>query len=274
MSHAIAGVATDNRYKDFLESAAEAAQRVLMIDYDGTVAPFATDRSRAFPYPRVPKLLDVVAKTCSTRVIIITGGPADRIGPLLGLRPSPETWGAYGLERLTADGRHQGVEIPDETFDALSQAEQLLKENGLEKSLEISPGAVAIHWRGFTAQEILEVRTKAYRILNPLAAHSGLVVADFDGGVEIRLASASTGDAVRSVLTEIDKDAAIAYLGDDTPDEDAFRILNGRGLTALVRPKYRFTAAQVWLRPPDDLVGFLNAWIAACGGGVTCAAAD
>src|SRR5262249_16129196 len=117
MSHAIAGASVDGRYKDFLELTAEAARRVLMIDYDGTVAPFATDRARAFPYPRVAKLLEIVMKQCRTRVIMITGGPAHRVGPLLGLHPAPETWGAYGLERLTCDGQHHGVEIPDATFD-------------------------------------------------------------------------------------------------------------------------------------------------------------
>jgi trehalose 6-phosphate phosphatase len=49
-------------------------------------------------------------------------------------------------------------------------------------------------------------------------------------------------------------------------DEGAFRVLNGRGLTVLVRPKSRFTAAQMWLRPPAELVGFLSDWKTTCGG--------
>src|SRR5262245_33165941 len=265
MSHAIAST-FDERYRSFFDRAATAAHRVLMIDYDGTVAPFSADRERAFPYPVVPTLLSQIVRMGGTRLIMVTGGRADRIRPLLGLEPAPETWGAYGLERLYPDSRYQGVEIADEAFDALSNAELLLEEEGLVKHLDVSPGGVAIHWRGFTSQQILEVRTEAYRILNPLATESGLVIADFDGGVEIRLPAASSGDAVRSILSEIDQDVPIAYLGDDTPDEDAFRVLNGRGLTALVRLKYRYTAAQLWLRPPDDLIEFLNAWITACGG--------
>jgi len=197
---------------------------------------------------------------------MITGGAAGRVGPLLGRQTTPEIWGAYGLERLGADGQYQGAEVSDNTLDALSRAEQLLEDCGLRQYLEVSPGGVAIHWRGLSAQEILDIRSVAYRALDPLAAHSGLVIADFDGGVELRLPGASSGDAVRTLLSEIDADTPVAYLGDDTPDEEAFRVLNGRGFTALVRPKYRFTAAQVWLRPPDDLVGFLNAWISSCGG--------
>jgi trehalose-phosphatase len=93
-----------------------------------------------------------------------------------------------------------------------------------------------------------------------------LVIAEFDHGVELRLRSANKGDAVRRLLQELDPNIPIAYLGDDPTDEDAFRALNGRGLTVLVGPKHRFTSAQIWLRPPDELKAFLNDWIRACGG--------
>ena len=65
------------------------------------------------------------------------------------------------------------------------------------------------------------------------------------------------------MLAEVDSRAPVAYLGDDVTDEEPFRSLNGRGLTVLVRPTYRFTAAQYWLRPPDDLQRFLHDWIRA-----------
>src|ERR1041385_5301476 len=263
MSHALSVV--DTKYRDFLEQVAGASRRVLMIDYDGTLAPFSNDRARAFPYPTIPRLLDEIMKGCRTRLILITGGPANRIGSLIGVNPSPETWGAYGLERLFPDGRHIGVEVPDETFEALSRAETLFNEEGFQEHVEINPGGVALHWRGLDANRVLRMRTVAYRILNPLATSAGLVVADFDGGVEIRLTCANSGDALRSLLSETENDVPVAYLGDDSPDEDAFRVLNGRGLTALVRTKQRFSAAQLWLRPPDELAAFLNSWIAACG---------
>jgi trehalose-phosphatase len=92
------------------------------------------------------------------------------------------------------------------------------------------------------------------------------VVSEFDGGVELRLRSANTGTVVKTILSEVKPEVPIAYLGDDTSDEDAFRTLNDRGLTVLVRPKHRFTAAQAWLRPPDEVVVFLRDWIQAAGG--------
>ena len=134
--------------------------------------------------------------------------------------------------------------------------------------IEARAGAVSVHWRGLQPAQILDVRTKAYNIFTPHTFHTGLLVADFEGGVELRLRSANKGDVVRTVLNEVSPDVPMAYLGDDKTDEEAFRVLNGRGLTVLVRPKHRFTAAQTWLRPPEELVHFLTTWIRSCRGAV------
>ena len=262
MSHAV----SVQDMRPFFRRVAAATKRVLLIDYDGTIAPFNADRARAVPHPGVPPLLNRIMKSCETRLVVLTGGSAARIPRLLNLDPAPETWGAYGLERIHSDGLYASVDIKDEDFDALAKAESILNEQHLGKYLEVSPGGVAVHWRGLESHEVLEIRTRAYRIMNSLASGNGLVIADFDGGVELRVPAASAADAIRSMLLETNVDSPIAYLGDDTPDEGAFRLLNGRGLTALVRQQYRFTAAEFWLRPPDDLVGFLKAWVYACGG--------
>jgi trehalose 6-phosphate phosphatase len=82
--------------------------------------------------------------------------------------------------------------------------------------------------------------------------------------LEIRARAADKGEAVRAFLEEIGADAPIAYLGDDNTDESAFKALQGRGLTVLVRPKWRTTAAQFWLKPPEELLDFLGLWLKNC----------
>ncbi len=41
-------------YGPFLERLRSAPTRVLLLDYDGTLAPFVVDRTLALPYPEVP----------------------------------------------------------------------------------------------------------------------------------------------------------------------------------------------------------------------------
>ncbi len=60
--------------------------------------------------------------------------------------------------------------------------------------------------------------------------------------------------------SETGSGAAVAYLGDDRTDEDAFRELNGKGLSVLVRKEQRPTAAEIWIEPPAELLDFLEKW--------------
>ena len=250
----------------FLQQLAKASQRVLLLDYDGTIAPFSAQRNRAFPYPAIPELLECIMSTCRTRLVLISGRAARDIPPLLGLNPHPEIRGSYGLERLEANGRYVLDHLSDATQQVLAVADTRLQSEGLGDVIEIKPGAVAVHWRGLKPAEMNEAKTAAFRILSPLGLAHHLLLTEFDGGLEMRQPTCSKGDVVNTVLSEHAANVAVAYLGDDVTDEDAFRALNGRGLSVLVRPKYRFTAAQMWIHPPEELVQFLSDWIHACGG--------
>jgi trehalose-phosphatase len=93
-----------------------------------------------------------------------------------------------------------------------------------------------------------------------------LSLLDFDGGMEIRVPAKNKGDAVRTILDETRGTYAAAYLGDDETDEDAFRAIKGKGLSILVREGARPTMADLWLKPPEELIQFLNSWLRACRG--------
>jgi trehalose-phosphatase len=82
----------------------------------------------------------------------------------------------------------------------------------------------------------------------------------FEGGIELRASGHTKANAVHAVLAETNEDCAVAYLGDDVTDEDAFRAVKPRGLAVLVRPELRKTAADVWLKPPHELASFLQMW--------------
>lgn len=250
----------------FFDELCGARSRVLLLDYDGTIAPFSVNRHQAFPYPTVPELIDSIMSTCRTSVVLISGRAAREIPPLLGLNPHPEIWGTYGIERLRADGQYSVGHVSDDAQRALVKADLWLQEEGgLDRLIELKPGAIAVHWRGLNPTQVEEVKAAAYRAMSPFASVD-LLLSEFDGGLELRPRTRSKADVVLALLSEHDPEAAVAYLGDDATDEEAFRALNGRGLTVLVRPKYRFSAAQRWIRPPEELVHFLTEWIRACGG--------
>lgn len=252
-------------YSAFFQQLKTATQRVLMLDYDGTLAPFNIDRTHAFPYPEVPSLLSEIMKG-GTRIVMVTGRPSRELVMLCGLYPHPEIWGSHGLERLMPNGNYSVAALPAKDEAALLQAADVIRNLGLEANLEMKPGGVAVHWRGLEAANVEQIRKRVAKQWQPLLKEHALRLLEFDGGLEIRVSNTDKGYAVNSILEGSSPDAVVAYLGDDLTDEDAFHALKDRGLTVLVRPQIRPTAADLWLKPPEELSEFLRRWLLTCGG--------
>ena len=250
----------------FFRTVARAPQSALLLDYDGTLAPFRRDRYRATPYHGVTELLQGIMDSGRTRVVIVSGRRAHELVPLLNLSPAPEIWGTHGREHLFSDGTYQQQDIDQETADALCEADQWIDGLHFHHMVEHKPGSLAVHWRGFTEQDANLVRGKVLLGWLPIADRACLTIDHFDGGVELRMGDCNKADAVRAILAETDVDAPVAYLGDDEWDEEVFHALRDRGLRVLVRPHWRETAADLWLRPPVQLLAFLNDWLEACRG--------
>jgi len=248
----------------FLQTVAQASHAVLLLDYDGTLAPFHAQRDQAYPYPGVALLLQEIVRNGRTRVVIVSGRDAPDVLPFLNIHPHPEVWGVHGLQRLETDGSMEMPHLDERTLDGLSDAERWLGYQKLRHIVEFKTGSIAVHWRGLSESDAESVRARVLLGWRPIAEYSGLDLLEFDGGVEVRAPEADKGDAVRDVLREIRPGTPVAYLGDDNTDESAFQAMQGRGISVLVRPIWRQTAALFWLQPPDELLDFLGLWLKAC----------
>ena len=247
-----------------LRAVARSPQSLLMLDYDGTIAPFRRDPEQAFPYAGVSPLLQQIVRTGKTRLVIISGRDASEVLPLLDIEPHPEIWGLHGLQRLKPNGNVELSPLDQATLAALVAAENWLLDRHLLHTAELKTGSIAVHWRGLTRCEVEAIQERVLPGWTVIAKETGLHLLEFNGGIEIKAHEADKGDAVRTILSEMNSDTPAAYLGDDTTDEHAFRAVNGRGLSVLVRPRRRRTAAQLWLTPPDEVLDLLNRWLRAC----------
>jgi len=245
----------------FLKQIPLVRERVLMLDYDGTLAPFQVRRERALPYPGVAAALKELLDGGGTRVVIVSGRRAEELVPLLGLERPPEIWGCHGWERLlsTGDIRKQPLSASDAA--ALDEAVRAAGDFVLGAArIERKTASIALHWRGLPVLHIARVRKQAEVIWSALAERDGMELLRFDGGIELRARGCNKQHAVKAVLSETGPDSAIAYLGDDVTDEDAFSVVKARGIGVLVRPEYRETGADVWIRPPHGLLSFIKHW--------------
>lgn len=252
--------------QSFLLSVSRAPQSLLMLDFDGTLAPFRKDRMTAFPYPGVTSLLQEIRATGKTRIVIVSGRDANEVIQLLAIEPHLEVWGCHGLQRIKVGGNLKVSALDERTWKALLVAEEWLVSQELQQVAELKTGSVAVHWRGLSENQAVDIHRRVMLGWSEIAQQYGLDLLHFDGGIEIRTTKANKGAAVRTLLGEIKSTVPAAYLGDDVTDEAAFATINGSGLSILVRPEWRPTAARLWLRPPRDVLDFLTRWLEACLG--------
>jgi trehalose-phosphatase len=244
----------------FWADLAGSRQSLLMLDYDGTIAPFVIRRDRAVPWPGVREALEAIISVGRTRVVVVSGRNAADLVPLLGLDPPPEIWGSHGGERIMPDGTHLLALLEQPFVTGLQEADAVLGQTGLPERFEIKPLGRAFHWRGLPEHQRTRAEETVTGSWRRVAEASGLELRRFDGGVELRVPGVDKGQVVDRLLEELGQGTVAAYLGDDLTDEDAFRALGTRGLSLLVREAYRTTAARLWLRPPDELLDFLRRW--------------
>lgn len=241
------------------------AGRTLIIDYDGTLAPFREDRDTAVPYPGVRRIIDGIMENGDCRVVVVSGRSIEDIKPLLGFKTHPEIWGSHGWEHMKPGVSYHVPDIDERYRRGLHEAYTWAETEGLASRCERKVACLAYHWRDRTLSPKPPEYDAVHGIWGEIADREGLLLGEFNGGIELRAPGRDKGTAVRAILQESPPDAAVAYLGDDRTDEDAFIALRGRGLTILVNETFHETAADLWLIPPRELLDFLSRWADACG---------
>jgi trehalose-phosphatase len=199
-------------------------------------------------------------KSGHTRLIVISGRVIDDLKQLLTFDRYPEMWGVHGAQQYLPDENITRLVIPRRVADELIEAEKWAKKEQLTSFIEKKPAGLAFNWQGRTDEEKEKVLNAMRKFKEQKPLKTSLVIHDIDDGVEMKSVEISKANAVKSILADLPIDSAIAYLGDNDTDEDAFQALAGRGLRVLVRAKTRATAADVRIDPPGELLEFLDRW--------------
>lgn len=246
----------------FLKSLKESShQRLIMLDYDGTLAPFVADPQCAIPYQGVVELLNAVSDIKKNRLVIVTGRNAPDILKFLPLNHPFEVFGGHGAERLTHHGELIRVSLHHAAEKAFVEFKEWAVNSGLERCVEEKYGSIAFHTRGLPEEKVSSSLHPAKRKMKELAQTASLEVKDFDGGIELKVPYINKGKVVDTLVSEAGPHTLSTYLGDDLTDEDAFKALGDRGVSVLVRPTLRPTAADSWIIPPDELKMWLARFI-------------
>ncbi len=246
----------------FFEDLPRRHHRLLLLDYDGTLAPFTPNRLEAFPAPRIIPPLEDIIGAGRTRVVFVSGRDSEELVQLLGLKNPVEIWGCHGREYRGPDGRTRVLGVSAQAQESLREGfEAARAAAGSPERAEYKTGCATVHWRGMSPREREHILEAVLPVWRGLAARHGFDIKDFDGGIELCVPGRTKGDAVESILAEYPGETpATAFLGDDLTDEDGFAALGARGLSVLVRNEPRSTRAQARITMPAGVVEFLQKW--------------
>jgi trehalose-phosphatase len=210
----------------------------------------------------VEERLATLSTLSQVRLVLVSGRSARELHDLLRPDIRAEIWGSHGRERLRSGGTYELFPLSPVEQAALEQVGLEMSALRFSETLEVKPASLAVHWRSCEPVMQERIRSLVQSVFTRIGQPAGLHLLPFDGGLELRSIDRTKGTAVEEILDDEPEDVPVAYLGDDLTDEDAFVAVGNKGYSILVRSEVRPSFARYWLHPPDELLDFLDAWIA------------
>jgi len=250
-------------HDDDLRGELRGKRPVIFLDYDGTLTPIVDDPDAAILSDRMRATIKDLARHHT--VAIVSGRDVATMRRLVRL-DNLFYAGSHGFEISGPEGWHDTVEQGVDALPELDRAEAELRE-ALEaiagSAVERKRFSIAVHYRRAAASDV----TRIEQVVDDIAARHRELRKGYGKKVFRLLPDIEwdKGHAVMWLLGQLgleQKDVLPLYIGDDLTDEDAFRVLRGRGLGIVVRGEdmARPTAARYALFDPDDVRRFL-AWL-------------
>jgi len=240
----------------------KAGKRCILLDYDGTLAPYQKMPSLAVPSDELIQLLEQLNANPSNEIVIISGRDANTLEKWLG-RLSLNMIAEHGAcVKYKEDEWKEQVPIDAEWKEQVRPLMQLFVDRCAGSFIEEKRSTIAWHYRN-TNQELGFTRSRELRnSLLQLTANTSLQVIDGNKVLEVRMIGVDKGAAAINMLTALEPDF-ILCIGDDATDEDMFRALRDKAYT--IKIGRANTSAQYTILSQKEVFPFLRRFIEPVG---------
>jgi trehalose 6-phosphate synthase/phosphatase len=210
-----------------------AKNRLLLLDYDGTLVPFSRIPSEAAPDNAVKDLLSRLAADSRNHVVIISGRDVASLDRWLGQLPVSLVAEHGASFKMRNAGWQQLVSVSDLWKDEIRRVMQLFVLRCAGSFVEEKTNTIAWHYRNTQTGLGFSRSRELLNTLSQLIQNTTLQVIDGNKVVEVRIGGFDKGATALKIINEMDPDFVLC-MGDDTTDEDMFKALEGEAYTIKV----------------------------------------
>jgi len=205
------------------ENYASARERLILLDYDGTLVPFATRPVDARPDDALLSLLHKLGVSPGNTVVILSGRDKDILEGWFGTLPV-KIVAEHGVWFFHGSTWKLIEPLDSEWTDAIRPVLEMYVDRTPKSFIEEKEFSLAWHYRKVNSEFITTRVRELTTDLIGLTANMDLQVLEGNKVVEIRNSGINKGRAALQWITDRKWDFILA-IGDDRTDEDMFRVL-------------------------------------------------
>jgi trehalose 6-phosphate synthase/phosphatase len=224
---------------EFRDAYLQTARRLLVLDYDGTLVPFAKRPQQAVPPQAVLDLLTALASDPKNRVALISGRSAENLDHWFGKVPKLRLVAEHGAELKTPPASSWESLHPQASTDWKPTVMPIL-----EHFVDRTPGsfveekkyALVWHYRMAEPEFGEWLANELVSMLEASLAETELRAFRGEKIVEVKPVWANKGEAIERLLRDFPGPDFIFAAGDDRTDEDLFERAPSNSWTVHVGP--------------------------------------
>jgi trehalose 6-phosphate phosphatase len=247
---------------------AEGKRLALFLDYDGTLTPIVDEPEDARLSGEARKVLSDLA--AHFPVALISGRDRTDLRQRVAVDKIVYA-GSHGFEIIFLDGGVWEHSLALDYLSVLEQAQNQLggRLKGIEGArVERKKFSLSVHFRQATPDRVPDIEKVVHEVVDnfpELRQSPGKKIRELQPRIDWNKGKALL--LLLEVLGLGQQDVLPLYIGDDETDEDAFRVLQDRGVSIRVGEDSWPTAAHYSLKDPGEVQTFLQRILSMGSGG-------
>jgi len=234
------------------------SNRLLLLDYDGTLISYASLPSKAKPDQDLLDLLNKLGNTPQNEVYIISGRDSKTLESWFGGLPINIISEHGARMKLKGEKWHNEVFDTQEWKPQIKKIMELYVKRCANSFIEEKDFSIVWHYRNANAEQ---GKLRALELFTELSEYTHNLNLNSTMGnkiVEVRNHGIDKGGAIKKVLLKKEYDFILAA-GDDRTDEDMFRLLANKKNAYTIKIGTGASYAKYNLHTPQMVISLLDA---------------